>query len=88
MCHSFLPLMLVEFIQVLTPIQAHYTLLFMPIRQALAMLGITPLTQIRSVRKRWLRTVPSYACWHTGKLTQPLMLPFCSGIICTFADKA
>lgn len=52
MCRSFLPLKPVEFIQALTPTQAHYTLRFMPIHQALPVLGIDPLTRIRSVSKR------------------------------------
>lgn len=51
MCHSFLPLMLVKLIQMLTPIQAHYTLLLMPIHQALAVLGTDRLTETRSAIK-------------------------------------
>ena len=61
MCRSFLPLMLGQFVQVLTPIQAPYTLLFMPTRLALAVLGVDPLTQTRSVSKCWLRAAPFYA---------------------------
>jgi len=88
MCRSFPPLMLVWIIQVLTLVPALGTLLFTPILKALVALGFDPLSKINSVSKCQQCTASFHTRWHTSKLTQLLIPPFCSIIICVFTDKA